>query len=84
MGPQLLGRILNGLGEPLDEDTKDPLILEETYPVLQAPPDPVKRMPVDKPISVGIRAIDGVLTTGLGQRVGILPPQGVVSQLFSE
>jgi type III secretion protein N (ATPase) len=67
---------LNGLGEPLDEDTKGPLVLEETYPVIQAPPDPVKRMPVDKPISVGIRAIDGVLTTGLGQRVGIFAAAG--------
>lgn len=76
VGPQLLGRILNGLGEPLDEDTKGPLILEETYPVIQAPPDPTKRMPVDKPISVGIRAMDGVLTTGQGQRVGIFAAAG--------
>lgn len=76
VGPQLLGRILNGLGEPLDEDTKGPLILEETYPVLQAPPDPVKRMPINKPISVGVRAIDGVLTAGLGQRVGIFSAAG--------
>ncbi len=76
VGPQLLGRILNGLGEPLDEETKGPLILEQTYPVIQPPPDPVKRMPVDKPISVGVRAIDGVLTTGLGQRVGIFAAAG--------
>lgn len=76
VGPQLLGRILNGLGEPLDEKTKGPLILNETYPVIQLPPDPVTRMPVDKPISVGVRAIDGVLTTGLGQRVGIFAAAG--------
>lgn len=76
VGPQLLGRVLNGLGEPLDEDTKGPLILEETYPVIQSPPDPLTRMPVDKPISVGVRAIDGVLTTGLGQRVGIFAAAG--------
>ena len=55
---------------------KGPLILDETYPVIQAPPDPVKRMPVNKPISVGVRAIDGVLTTGLGQRVGIFAAAG--------
>ncbi len=77
VGPQLLGRILNGLGEPLDEDTKGPLVLEETYPVIQPPPDPVKRMPIDKPISVGVRAIDGILTTGIGQRVGIFAAAGV-------
>lgn len=76
VGQGLLGRILNGLGEPLDEDTKGPLILDEIYPVLQTPPDPVKRMPVDKPISVGVRAIDGVLTAGMGQRVGIFAAAG--------
>lgn len=76
VGPQLLGRILNALGEPLDEDTKGPLVLEETYPVIQPPPDPVKRMPVNKPLSVGIRAIDGVLSTGQGQRVGIFAAAG--------
>jgi ATP synthase in type III secretion protein N len=76
VGPGLLGRILNALGEPLDEDTKGPLILDEVYPVMQAPPDPVKRRPVNKPLSVGVRAIDGVLTTGIGQRVGIFAAAG--------
>ncbi len=76
VGPQLLGRILNGLGEPLDEDTKGPLILEETCPVIQSPPDPVKRIPIQKPLSVGVRAIDGVLTVGQGQRVGIFAAAG--------
>lgn len=76
VGPQLLGRILNGLGEPLDVPTKGPLECFETYPVIQAPPDPVKRMRISQPISVGVRAIDGVLTTGLGQRVGIFAAAG--------
>lgn len=76
VGPQLLGRVLNGLGEPLDEDTKGPLILEETYPVMQAPPDPLKRKRISEPISVGVRAIDAALTTGLGQRVGIFAAAG--------
>lgn len=76
VGPQLLGRILNGLGEPLDVNTKGPLECEEIYPVIQAPPDPVKRKRISEPISVGVRAIDGVLTTGLGQRVGIFAAAG--------
>lgn len=76
LGPQVLGRILNGLGEPLDEATKGPLECTESYPVLQAPPDPVKRKRIDQPISVGVRAIDGVLTTGLGQRIGIFAAAG--------
>jgi len=76
VGPQLLGRILNGLGEPLDEDTKGPLILHETYPVIQAPPNALKRNPINKPMSVGVRCIDGVLTCGEGQRIGIFAAAG--------
>jgi type III secretion protein N (ATPase) len=76
VGVNLLGRVLNGLGEPLDVDTKGPLDLTEVYPVLQAPPDPLTRKRVSEPISVGVRAIDGVLTTGIGQRVGIFAAAG--------
>ena len=76
VGPQLLGRVLNALGEPMDTETKGPLVLEETYPVIQSPPDPLKRQRISEPISVGIRAIDGPLTTGLGQRIGIFAAAG--------
>ena len=76
VGPQLLGRILNGLGEPLDEATMGPLVCTETYPVIQAPPDPTKRMRISEPLSVGVRAIDGVLSTGIGQRIGIFAAAG--------
>jgi type III secretion protein N (ATPase) len=76
VGSKLLGRVLNGLGEPLDVATKGPLELDETYPVIQSPPDPLKRQRISEPISVGVRGIDGVLTTGLGQRVGIFAAAG--------
>jgi len=76
VGPELLGRVLNGLGEPLDIETQGPLELKETYPIYQDPPDPLKRERIVKPISVGIRVIDGTLTTGLGQRVGIFAAAG--------
>lgn len=76
VGNSMLGRVLNGLGEPLDEDTRGPLICEDTCPVIRAPPDPLQRMRIEQPISVGVRAIDGVLTTGLGQRVGIFAAAG--------
>lgn len=76
VGKNLLGRVLNGLGEPLDVDTKGPLELDETYPVIQSPPDPLKRQRITEPISVGVRAIDAVLTTGIGQRVGIFAAAG--------
>lgn len=77
VGPQLLGRILDGLGNPIDEETKGPLQLEESYPVINAPPDPLKRKVIDEPLSVGVRCIDGVLTVGKGQRMGIFSAAGV-------
>ena len=76
VGPNLLGRVLDGMGRPLDEATKGPLVLEETYSVINPPPDPLEREMIDKPISVGIRAIDGVLTAGRGQRIGIFAAAG--------
>lgn len=76
VGPKLLGRVLNGMGEPLDEATKGPLEVDEIYPVLQAPPDPLQRKRISQPISTGVRSIDAVLTTGLGQRVGIFAAAG--------
>ncbi|HSX26967.1 MAG TPA: type III secretion system ATPase SctN [Chlamydiales bacterium] len=77
VGPQLLGRVLNGMGQPLDEDTHGPLKLEDTISVLNTPPDPLKRTLITKPISVGVRGIDAVLTCGKGQRVGIFSAAGV-------
>ena len=77
VGKNLLGRVLNGLGQPLDEDTHGPLILDETFPIINTPPDPLKRKLIDEPITVGVRCIDGVLTCGKGQRVGIFSAAGV-------
>ncbi|MCK4934026.1 MAG: FliI/YscN family ATPase, partial [Simkaniaceae bacterium] len=77
VGAGLLGRVLNGLGDPLDTDTKGPLELEETYPVINSPPDPLKRKVITKPISVGVRSIDGILTCGEGQRMGIFAGAGM-------
>lgn len=77
VGPQLLGRVLNALGQPLDEEEKGPLELEERYPVFNSPPDPLKRKLIDKPIPVGVRCIDGTLTCGQGQRIGIFAAAGV-------
>ncbi|NNM43413.1 MAG: type III secretion system ATPase SctN [Chlamydiae bacterium] len=76
VGPQLLGRVLNALGKPLDEAEKGPLVLEESYSIINPPPDPLKRKMVKDPISVGVRAIDGALTCGEGQRIGIFAAAG--------
>ena len=77
VGKALLGRVLNGLGEPMDEEENGPLKLEETYPVISSPPDPLKRKIITEPLSVGVKCIDGVLTCGQGQRVGIFAAAGV-------
>lgn len=76
VGPELLGRSLNGLGEPIDEDTHGPLNCTERYPIIQDAPNPLTRKRITEPIATGIRAIDGTLTAGLGQRVGIFAAAG--------
>ncbi len=58
VGPKLLGRVLNGLGQPLDVDTLGPLELTESFPVTGSPPDPLKRTLITQPIPVGVRCID--------------------------
>ncbi len=76
VGPNILGRILDALGRPLDEATKGPLIADEIVSIIRAPPDPTKRKMIKEPISVGIRVFDGVLCVGLGQRVGVFAAAG--------
>lgn len=75
VGPQLLGRILGGLGEPIDG--KGPIVSDIEGPLQSEPPDPVSRPRVTEVLRVGIRAIDGVLTCGRGQRLGIFSGSGV-------
>jgi ATP synthase in type III secretion protein N len=76
VGDGLLGRVLNGLGEAMDAESKGPLRCEEEFPVLGYPPDPLKRQRVTHPISLGVRAIDAVLTAGEGHRVGLFAAAG--------
>ncbi|MEN6413193.1 MAG: flagellar protein export ATPase FliI [Veillonellales bacterium] len=75
VGKQLLGRVLDGLGNPIDE--KGPLGVELEYPLHAAPPPPLSRRRISEKLSVGVRAIDGLLTLGRGQRVGIMAGSGV-------
>jgi type III secretion protein N (ATPase) len=76
VGQGLLGRILDGLGRPLDEATKGPLVTTDHYPVINTPPDPLYRKMIKEPLATGVRVIDGVLTCGKGQRVGIFAAAG--------
>ncbi|MGZ4122724.1 MAG: flagellar protein export ATPase FliI [Tumebacillaceae bacterium] len=75
VGPHLLGRILDGLGQPIDG--KGPLECPHTYPANQNPPNPLTRKRINQPLSVGVRCIDGLLTVGRGQRVGLFAGSGV-------
>jgi len=76
VGDQLLGRVLNGLGEPID--SLGPLNGELTgYPVDNRPPNPLARRRITEVLSTGIRAVDALLTCGRGQRIGIFAGSGV-------
>lgn len=77
VGDGVLGRVLNGLGEPIDTDEKGELKYDDEYPVYNDPPDPLKRKRILSHITVGIRAIDGLLTVGEGQRIGLFAAAGV-------
>ncbi len=76
VGHNLLGRVLDGLGRPMDADVKGPLRPDGYYPVEAAPPSPLERRIITTPISLGVRAIDGLLTCGEGQRMGIFAAAG--------
>jgi flagellum-specific ATP synthase len=72
---QLLGRVLNGFGQPIDD--KGPLHLSESRRIDGRGVAPLSRLPIREPISTGVRAIDGLHTCGMGQRMGIFSGPGV-------
>ncbi len=74
----LLGRTLNGIGDPADGGIplEDVPGLED-WAVERECPDPMHRQPVDRPIQMGVRALDGLLTVGRGQRIGLFAGSGV-------
>ena len=76
VGESLLGRVLDGLGRPIDSDEKGPLLPEKYYPVYADPPNPLERRIISKPISLGVKTLDSMLTCGEGQRMGIFAAAG--------
>ncbi|MCL1815400.1 MAG: FliI/YscN family ATPase [Treponema sp.] len=72
---KLLGRVLDCTGHPLDE--KGEIASRVHYPAAALPPDPLKRRRVTQRIVTGVRAIDGLLSVGRGQRLGIFAGSGV-------
>ncbi len=75
VGEPLLGRVLDGLGNPMDG--KGPIPTKQFRQVFNYPPNPLKRKRITEPLATGIKAIDGLITLGKGQRVGIFAGSGV-------
>lgn len=75
VGEELLGRVVDGLGRPIDG--KGYIHTVERRSIYANPPNPLVRKRIDQPLATGIRAIDGLLTCGKGQRVGIFSGSGV-------
>lgn len=75
VGMELQGRVLNGLGEPIDD--KGRINTNLSYPVMNEPPNPLKRKRITQVLPVGVKAIDGLITIGRGQRIGIFAGSGV-------
>ncbi|MGN7453823.1 flagellar protein export ATPase FliI [Paenibacillus pasadenensis] len=75
VGSELLGKVLDGLGRPLDGSFIPSRMVR--YPTTAPPSNPLFRPRVTEPLGIGIRAIDGLLTVGQGQRVGIFAGSGV-------
>lgn len=75
VGNGVLGRVIDGLGSPIDG--KGPIATEAMYPIYAKPMNPFLRKRIRQPLDLGIRAINGVLTVGCGQRMGIFAGSGV-------
>ncbi len=74
VGEEMLGQCLDGLGRPTDGTTIKTAI---SYPVEAMPPDPMDRIIIDTPLPLGVKAVDGIMTIGKGQRIGIFAGSGV-------
>ena len=75
VGPELLGRVLNGAGDPLDR--YGPLHCGNSVPLYSRPFNPLERAPIEKTLDVGVRAINTLLSVGRGQRMGLFAGSGV-------
>lgn len=74
VGEGLLGRVVDGLGRPIDGRGA---VHGVEVPVDRSPPSPLSRRPIDRPLATGVRALDALLTLGEGQRVGLFAGSGV-------
>ena len=75
VGEELLGRVIDGLGSPMDG--KGNITPDSWLEIANSPPNPLERQRIQTPLNLGIRAVDGMLTCGQGQRMGIFAGSGV-------
>ncbi len=75
VGEGVIGRVIGGLGQPIDGG--GPIEPQAQVPLMAPPPRPMERTRINQALSTGVRAIDGCLTCGMGQRVGIMAGSGV-------
>lgn len=75
VGDALIGNVLDSMGKPLDGSLLPDNL--RSWPTERKPPNPLHRPPITKPLEVGVRSIDGLLTIGKGQRIGIFAGSGV-------
>ncbi len=75
VGDDLLGRVIDGMGKPID--SLGPIRTEDEYPLYREAVNPLIRRRISEPLDVGIRAINGLITIGKGQRIGIMAGSGV-------
>ena len=74
VGDEMLGLCFDGLGRPVDGAE---FTTNQSYPVEAPPPDPLKRVIINAPLPLGVKAVDGLMTIGKGQRIGIFAGSGV-------
>lgn len=77
VGEELKGCVLDGIGRIQSTGGKEHVRVQEHYPLYASPPDPLTRQMVQRPLSLGIRSMDGLITCGIGQRIGIFAGAGV-------
>ena len=75
VGQHLLGRVVDGLGQPVDD--KGPLPRSQRYPLYAPAPGPLQRKRITTPMDLGVQAINSLLTCGVGQKMGIFAGSGV-------
>lgn len=82
VGDELLGHTVDGIGRVTDCDEKD-LKLDSEYPIEAPPPDPMSREIISDVLPLGVKAVDGLITVGKGQRIGIFAGSGVGNKMIS-